>query len=174
MISRVATIVPMDIYRSYRSDKKQSHYVFVGRIVSFTALVIAMIFARPLLESFDQGFKFIQDFTGFFTPGIVVIFMLGIFWQMATANGAIAAAIGSFVLSCGFYYVFPDLPFMDRVGIVFLICLALAIVVSLMEKPIKHPQAVDIKEMDFSTSRSFNIQSLVVIFILIALYATWW
>ena len=100
--------------------------------------------------------------------------MLGLFWKKATANGAIAAAVGSFILSCGFYYMLPDLPFMDRVGIVFLICLALAIIVSLMGKQEDHPQAVDIRQMDFSTSRSFNIQSLMVICILIALYATWW
>ena len=174
MINSISTIFTMDIYSYYRSDKKQSHYVFVGRVVSFTALIVAMIFARPLLESFDQGFKFIQDFTGFFTPGIVVIFTLGIFWRRTTANGAIAAAVGSFVLSCAFYYMLPNLPFMDRVGIVFLLCFALAVIVSLMGKSIKHPQAVDLKEMDFSTSFSFNIQSLIVIFILIALYATWW
>ena len=174
MINSISTIFTMDIYSYYRPEKKQSHYVFIGRIVSFTSLLIAMIFARPLLESFDQGFKFIQDFTGFFTPGIVVIFMLGLFWKKATANGAIAAAVGSFILSCGFYYMLPDLPFMDRVGIVFLICLALAIIVSLMGKQEDHPQAVDIRQMDFSTSRSFNIQSLMVICILIALYATWW
>lgn len=174
MINSISTIFTMDIYSYYRSDKKQSHYVLVGRVVSFTALIVAMIFARPLLESFDQGFKFIQDFTGFFTPGIVVIFTLGIFWRRTTANGAIAAAMGSFVLSCAFYYMLPNLPFMDRVGIVFLLCFALAVIVSLMGKSIKHPQAVDLKEMDFSTSFSFNIQSLIVIFILIALYATWW
>lgn len=174
MINSISTIFTMDIYSYYRPEKKQSHYVFIGRIVSFTSLLIAMIFARPLLESFDQGFKFIQDFTGFFTPGIVVIFMLGLFWKKATANGAIAAAVGSFILSCGFYYMLHDLPFMDRVGIVFLICLALAIIVSLMGKQEDHPQAVDITQMDFSTSRSFNIQSLMVICILIALYATWW
>ncbi|MBL4836193.1 MAG: sodium/solute symporter, partial [Kordiimonadaceae bacterium] len=105
MMNSIATIFTMDIYSHYRKDKTQKHYVTVGRVVSTTALIIAMIFAQPLLGSFDQGFKFIQDFTGFFTPGIVVIFILGMFWKRATARGAIAAAIGSFLLSGAFYYL---------------------------------------------------------------------
>ena len=174
MINSISTIFTMDMYSYYNSEKSQTHYVTVGRMVSSIALIVAMVVAQPLLSSFDQGFKFIQDFTGFFTPGIVVIFMLGLFWKRATANGAIVAAIGSFILSCGFYYLLPDYPFMDRVGIVFLTCLVLAIVVSLLGKQIKHPQAVDIQEMDFSTSKSFNIQTFVFVIVLIALYATWW
>jgi SSS family solute:Na+ symporter len=174
MINSISTIFTMDLYSYYKPNKSQSHYVTVGRIVSFSALIIAMIFAKPLLSSFDQAFKFIQDFTGFFTPGIVVIFMLGLFWKRATANGAIVAAIGSFILSCAFYYLLPDFPFMDRVGVVFLICLALAIIISLIGKKEEHAQAVNIDEMDFSTSRSFNVQATIIILILIALYATWW
>lgn len=174
MINSISTIFTMDMYSSYRANRSESHYVFVGRIVSITALIIAMIVAKPLLSGFDQAFKFIQDFTGFFTPGIVVIFVLGLFWKKATANGAMAAAVGSFVLSCAFYYLLPDFPFIDRVGVVFLMCMALAIIISLMGKQIDHPQAVDVREMDFSTSRSFNIQALIIVLILVAFYATWW
>ena len=174
MINSISTIFTMDIYSHYRADKSQSHYVAVGRSVSIIALLVAMVCAQPLLASFDQGFKFIQDFTGFFTPGIVVIFILGLFWSRATANGAIVAAISSFVLSCIFYYVLPDFPFIDRVGLVFIICLALAVTISLCEKQESHSQAVNIKDVDFSTSRSFNIQSVIIILILIALYTTWW
>lgn len=174
MINSISTIFTMDIYSYYRPDRSQTHYVSVGRMVSLTALLLAMICARPLLASFDQGFKFIQDFTGFFTPGIVVIFILGLFWKRATAGGAIVAALGSFVLSCGFYYLLPDYPFMDRVGVVFIICLIMAVIVSLLGRQEQHVQAVDISEMDFSTSRSFNIQAAIIILILIALYATWW
>ncbi|WP_417318767.1 sodium/sugar symporter [Emcibacter sp.] len=174
MINSISTIFTMDLYSYYRPGKSQTHYVTVGRLVSVSALITAMIVAQPLLSSFDQGFKFIQDFTGFFTPGIVVIFLLGLFWKRATANGAVVAAVGSFIVSCLFYYFLPDFPFMDRVGVVFLICLALAIIVSLAGKKEFHEQAVDIRDMDFSTSRTFNLQALVIILILIALYATWW
>lgn len=174
MINSISTIFTMDMYSYYRANKSESHYVSVGRIVSITALIIAMIVAKPLLSGFDQAFKFIQDFTGFFTPGIVVIFVLGLFWKKATANGAMAAAVGSFLLSCAFYYLLPDYPFIDRVGVVFVICLALAIIISLMGKQVDHPQAVDVRDMDFSTSKSFNIQALIIVLILIAFYATWW
>jgi len=174
MINSISTIFTMDIYSYYQKNKSQTHYVTVGRLVSLSALITAMIFAQPLLSSFDQGFKFIQDFTGFFTPGIVVIFILGLFWRRATANGAIVAALGSFVLSCGFYYMLPDFPFMDRVGVVFLTCLALAVVVSLMGRQESHNEVVDMRDVDFSTSRTFNLQAGLIILILIALYATWW
>ncbi|MBL4836530.1 MAG: hypothetical protein JKY34_03045, partial [Kordiimonadaceae bacterium] len=126
------------------------------------------------LGSFDQGFKFIQDFTGFFTPGIVVIFILGLFWKRATARGAIAAAIGSFLLSGAFYYLLPNFPFIDRVGLVFLICTALAVGVSLSGEPESHKEAVDVATFDFSTSRSFNIQAGLIVLIVAALYITWW
>lgn len=174
MMNSVSTIFTMDIYSFYRKGKSQTHYVTVGRLVSLTALIVAMIAARPLLASFDQGFKFIQDFTGFFTPGIVVIFLLGLFWKRATATGAIVAAIGSFILSCAFYYLLPDYPFIDRVGVVFLACMAMAIVVSVMGKEETHSEAVDVADMDFSTSRTFNLQAGLIVLILIALYATWW
>ncbi|MEX0300516.1 MAG: sodium/sugar symporter, partial [Kordiimonas sp.] len=174
MMNSVSTIFTMDIYSHYKRDKEQTHYVTVGRLVSLSALIIAMIAARPLLASFDQGFKFIQDFTGFFTPGIVVIFLLGLFWKRATASGAIVAAIGSFVLSSAFYYMLPDYPFIDRVGVVFLACAAMAIIVSLMGKEEAHAEAVDVADMDFSTSRTFNLQAGLIILILIAFYTTWW
>jgi len=174
MMNSVSTIFTMDIYSFYRKGKKQKHYVTVGRIVSLSALIIAMIAARPLLASFDQGFKFIQDFTGFFTPGIVVIFLLGLFWQRATASAAIVAAVGSFILSSAFYYMLPDYPFIDRVGVVFLVCTVMAIVVSLMGKKETQTEAVALTDMDFSTSRTFNLQAGLIILILIALYATWW
>ena len=174
MMNSIATIFTMDVYSHYRKDKSQKHYVTVGRIVSITALSLALITAKPLLGSFDQGFKFIQDFTGFFTPGIVVIFILGLFWKRATAAGAIVAAIGSFVLSRAFYYLLPDYPFIDRVGLVFLICTVLAILVSLAGKPQEHAETVDIGDIDFSTSKTFNLQAGLIILILIALYTTWW
>jgi SSS family solute:Na+ symporter len=71
------------------------------------ALIVAMICAKPLLGNFDQAFQFIQEFTGFFTPGIVVIFLLGMFWKKMNATGAIAAALGSAVLSFVFYKWVP-------------------------------------------------------------------
>jgi L-arabinonolactonase len=83
--------------------------------------------AKPLLGGFDQAFQYIQEFTGFFTPGICVIFLLGMFWKRCTTTGALVAAIASVFLSTLFKLAWPSLPFMDRVGIVFLACLVIAV-----------------------------------------------
>jgi len=174
MTNSIATIFTMDIYAFYQKDRSQSHYVTVGRLVSFSALVIAMIFAKPLLGQFDQAFQYIQEFTGFFTPGIVVIFLLGMFWNKATAHSALAAAIGSALISFILKFFWPALPFMDRVGLVFLSCLALGVLISLVEGKGVQENAVDVKGINFSTTANFNVASIGVILILCALYATWW
>lgn len=174
MTNSIATIFTMDIYSFYKKDQSQQHYVFVGRVVSFSSLVIAMICAKPLLGNFDQAFQYIQEFTGFFTPGIVVIFLLGMFWKRATAHGALTAAIGSAILSFGLKMLWPELPFIDRVGVVFISCLALGILVTLFEKSGVQENAVDLEGIDFSTTRNFNISATGVVLILTALYATWW
>ncbi|MEJ2419545.1 MAG: sodium transporter, partial [Exilibacterium sp.] len=155
------------------------HLVAVGRVVSLTALVVAMLCAKPLLGSFDQAFQYIQEFTGFFTPGIVVLFLLGVFWNRATVNGALCAALGSAILSIVFYVFWPQLPFIDRVGLVFLLCLGAAIVVSLVESKGAenngvHKNAVDLSDVDMSTDGSFNFSAVSVALVLTAFYVAWW
>ena len=174
MTNSVSTIFTMDIYKDKRPNESQHHYVKVGRTVSFTALVIAMVAAKPLLGQFDQAFQYIQEFTGFFTPGIVALFVLGMFWKRTTANGGLVAALGSFLLSLLLRQVWPELPFIDRVGLVFLLCVALAVIVSLLEKKEAHPNAVELSEVSFATSKGFNVATLAVVIILVAFYTTWW
>eukprot|EP00903_Cladosiphon_okamuranus_P004255 g4253.t1 len=71
MMNSISTIFTMDIYRHLgNKDHSEKQLVKIGRIVSLTAMVIAMIVARPLLGKFDQAFQYIQEFTGFFTPGV--------------------------------------------------------------------------------------------------------
>lgn len=174
MINSISTIFTMDIYSSLVSSEKRADQVVVGRIVAISAMVIAMVCARPLLGNFDQAFQYIQEFTGFFTPGIVVIFVLGMFWKRTTALGALLAAIGSAVLSFAFKVGWPELPFIDRVGIVFLLCTGLAVGISLWQRADVQPGAVDLDEIDFKTTTGFNIAGVAVAVILAALYATWW
>jgi solute:Na+ symporter, SSS family len=175
MMNSISTIFTMDFYR-YLGDgeKSEQHLVLVGRTVSFTALVVAMLVAKPLLGKFPQAFQYIQNFTGFFTPGVVALFLLGIFWKRTTANAALGVAIGSFVLSLGFFFLWRSLPFLDRVGIVFLASIAIGIVITLVERAEPHPNAIDYEQVDTSTSSGFNFSALVIILILTALYATWW
>lgn len=174
MTNSVSTIFTMDIYKGSRPNESQAHYVKVGRVVSFVALIIAMVTAQPLLGKFDQAFQYIQEFTGFFTPGIVALFVLGMFWKKTTANGGLLAALGSFLLSLAFFQFWPELPFIDRVGIVFLLCVAVAVIVSLIENKGNHANAIELKEVAFKTTSGFNVASLAVIVLLVAFYTVWW
>ena len=69
-----------------------------------------------MLSGLDQAFQYIQEFTGFVSPGALSIFLAGFFYKRATANGALAAALGSFVFSFGLKFLFPGLPWMDRMA----------------------------------------------------------
>ena len=175
MTNSISTIFTMDMYKHFKpEDTSQKHLVTVGRAVAFSAMIIAMVVAKPLLGGFDQAFQYIQEFTGFFTPGIVAIFLLGFFYKKGTANGALWAAIGSFVLSLLFKLVWPELPFIDRVGLVFILCMLLGMAVSMMEKKGPHPDAIDYKAVDTHTTTGFNLASLVIVLMLAFLYTVWW
>jgi SSS family solute:Na+ symporter len=175
MTNSISTIFTMDMYKHFKpEDTSQSHLVTIGRTVAFSAMIIAMIVARPLLGNFDQAFQYIQEFTGFFTPGIVAIFLLGFFWKRTTANGALGAAIGSAVLSLGLKLAWPSLPFIDRVGLVFVACLLIGMLISRMEHGRDHPKAIDYAAVDTSTSSGFNWASLVIVLMLAGLYIAWW
>lgn len=174
MMNSIATISTMDIYRHFNPEANGQKLVAIGRIVAVVAIILAMLIAKPLLGNFKQAFQFIQEFTGFFTPGIVVLFLLGMFWKRTTASGALAAAISSFVLSFAAKIFWPELPFMDRVGLVFIACTILAAIISLSTKAAPAPKAIDLNEINFSTSGGFNIATVGVLLILIAFYATWW
>lgn len=174
MINSISTIFTMDIYSKIKPGKTQHHYVFIGRVAALLSLAIALCVAEPLLGKFDQAFQYIQEFTGFFTPGIVVIFILGMFWSKASSEAALTAAIGSAVFSFIFKVYAPLIPFMDRVGLVFLLCLVLCIFVSIVRPDKKRNTSVNLNDIDFDTKANFNIAALGIIIILVALYTTWW
>jgi Na+/proline symporter len=194
-INSIATIFTLDLYAKMKHVKTRAedgtdpdgkrmekHLVFVGRVVAVVSIVIALIVARPLLGKSDQAFQYIQEFTGFFTPGITVIFLLGLFWKRATEAGAIAAAVASVLLS--FVYWLPAqyggsaslnaVPFMHRMEIVFAASLVLAVVCSLVFPARGDANRVTMEGVTFKTPAVFNIGAVGVILILIALYATWW
>jgi SSS family solute:Na+ symporter len=199
-INSIATIFTLDVYAKFRRDPnapvqegdiadpaggslperspEQAHrereLVLVGRITAFAATAIAILVTRPLLGGFEQAFQFIQEFTGFFTPGIVVMFILGLFWGRATEAGAIVAGVSSVLLSYLAREFWPDLPFIDRMGLVFLAALALAVIVSLARPAAKASNLITMEGVSYRTPASFNIGALGVVLVLIALYATWW
>ena len=174
MCNSISTIFTVDLLPALVSEQRlKGHRVGLGRVVSVVAMLIAMVVAQPLLGKFDQAFQYIQEFTGFFTPGIVAIFLLGMFWRGATATGALVAAVGSAVLSVAFKLGWPTLPFIDRVGLVFLLCMLLAVVWSILrpQSHVDHPMP---EASDFATDASFNISALLVVLILVFFYAVWW
>ena len=174
-INSTATIFTLDIYKHLRKDADEAHLVRTGRAAAAVAVLLAALTAKPLLGRFDQAFQYIQEFTGFFTPGICVIFLLGMFWRRTTTAAALAAAIGSAGVSLAFKLLWPALPFMDRVGLVFLIATALAVALSLASsQPTASRNAITLEGVSTKTSTLFNIAAVGVILILIALYATWW
>jgi len=173
-INSVATIFTLDFYAKRNAEASEAQLVRVGRIAACAAIVAAILTARPLLGGFDQGFQYIQEFTGFFTPGIVVIFLLGLFWKRANEAGAIAATLGSFALSIVLKLAWPSLPFMDRIGLVFLLALALAVALSLLTRSRAERDYIETADVSYATPRAFNSSSLAVIAILIALYAAFW
>jgi len=152
----------------------ERHLVLVGRITACVALALALITARPLLGHSDQAFQYIQEYTGFFTPGITVIFLLGLFWKRASEAGAIAAAVGSFILSLVMKFATPDFPFMNRMLVTFFVTLALAVVMSLVWPNAANRNRIDTANVNYKTSTGFNAAAAAVVMILVALYATWW
>ncbi len=184
-INSIATIFTLDLYAKARGieslaeasvgrDRQERHLVSVGRAAAVVATVIALFTARPLLGNSDQAFQFIQEFSGFFTPGITVIFLLGLFWKRASEAGAIAAAVASVALSYVFKTLTPELPFLDRMGLVFLISLALAVALSFLVPARAGRDRITMQGVTYRTTTGFNVASAAVVAILIALYATWW
>ena len=174
MCNSISTIFTVDVAPSLGMESDGGvRSVTLGRIVAIVAMGIAMVAAKPLLGNFEQAFQYIQEFTGFFTPGIVAIFMLGLFWARTTATAALIAAIASAALSLYFKLAWPELPFMDRVGLVFLLCVAIGVMWSLA-RPQSQAGFVDPAGVSFSTTQGFNVSAVLVTLILVFFYTVWW
>lgn len=135
MFNSTSTIFTMDIYKQFinkeASDKK---LVSVGRMTSVAALVLAVIAVYPIMGAADQAFQIIQEYSGFVYPGVVVIFGLGLLWKRASGVAAVVAAIGTFAFSVLFKFMMPEVPFLLRMGYVFIALVILFIGLSLMSK----------------------------------------
>ncbi|MBG7611542.1 sodium/sugar symporter [Polaribacter sp. BAL334] len=184
MLNSTSTIFTMDIYKQYinktASDKAT---VNMGRISAFVALIIACIMA-PLLGNLDQAFQFIQEYTGVVSPGILAVFLLGLFWKKTTNKGAIIGALVSIPIAMYFKVapkgwstssLFVDVPFMDQMGYTLLLTmLVIGLVSYFQHKGADDKKGIDITKELFKTSPLFNIGSFAIILILVALYAAFW
>ena len=191
MTNAIGTIFTEDIYKPYFLKGNNDHSVKVYRIAVALSLLIAVVIA-PFLGDFNQLFTYIQAFTGIISPGILTIFLFGIFWRKTTNKAAIWGVIVPFFVSLGlkateliyvnnhgpastFYRPFYVLPYQQQM-IVALICSALiVIIVSLIEgKGKDSPGAISLHLPMFKTSRKFNISAMIISLILIFLYWFFW
>lgn len=174
MVNSTATIFSMDIYKQLiKKDASESQLVLTGRIASAVALIIAVLIA-PSLSSLEQAFQFIQEFTGFISPGIFAIFIFGLFWKKATANSALWAAVLTIPLSLGIKAFIPGLPFLNRMGAVFLILSAIVVGITLIESKGDDAKAIKVEKGLFHTDNIFNVGAIGIFAILAVMYIRFW
>ena len=177
MLNSTSTIFTMDIYREYfnkNADDKTT--VRVGRITAAVALIIAATIA-PMLGGLDQIFQYIQEYTGMVSPGILAVFLLGLFWKKSTNNAAIWGVLASLAIALFFKFVpIPGLePWMHQMGLTFILTSIIIIVISYLEgKGADNPKGITLSKELFKTSPLFNIGAFAVMIILVALYAMFW
>lgn len=170
----ISTIFVLDLYKKYfKQDATETHLVNVGKVAIVVAMIIAIIMA-PQLSRFDQAFQFIQDFTGLISPGVVAIFLLGMFWKKANGLAALVAALLTLPLGLGFNEWMPTIPFLHRMGYVFAILVAVMVVIS-VAKPKKPGEGeVEVTTDMFKISGGFAAGVLLISGILAALYIVYW
>ncbi|TVQ85007.1 MAG: sodium/glucose cotransporter, partial [Bacteroidetes bacterium] len=165
----------MDIYKPYFSKRTDgSDLVFVGRIAVMVALAIA-VFVAPALEAMPQMFQYIQEYTGVVSPGILAVFLMGLFYKKATSTGAIVGVISSIPVALALKWLPVEMPFLDQMFYTCIITMAVIAMVSLVTaKYDEHPKAIALPRETFITSKNFNIAAYAVMIILVALYAVFW
>jgi len=177
MLNSTSTIFTMDIYREYinkNADDKTT--VKVGRITAAVALIIAVMIA-PLLGGLDQAFQYIQEYTGMVSPGILAVFLLGLFWKKTTNNAAIWGVLASLVIALFFKFVpVPGMePWMHQMGMTFLLTTAIIMGISYLEgKGKDYPKGIELSKELFKTTPQFNIGAFIVMIILVVLYSVFW
>ncbi len=136
MINSTSTIFTVDIYKTYfKKDADDRHMVRIGRIVAMVALLIAILVA-PLLNSLGQAFQYIQEYTGFIYPGVVVVFFMGLFWRQATNKAALWTALITIPLGVAFKFLFPETPWMMRMGYVFIVLCFVATLITFFDRKV--------------------------------------
>ncbi|HEX2846568.1 MAG TPA: sodium/sugar symporter [Chitinophagaceae bacterium] len=197
----IATIFTLDIYKKkINVDADEKKMVWVGRTTVIIAMVIAVLIAPLLGIDKKGGFEFIQEYTGFVSPGIFAMFILGFFWKKTTSAAAMFATIGGFALSVLFkvlptwtnlewlsQYGFSkqvaqkdgsmlyEIPFLDRMGFVFVICVLVMIAISLYQtRRGVVAKGLEVDSKMFKMSPGFLVGALIVCGILTALYTIYW
>ena len=178
----ISTIFSLDIYKKYfNKEASERKMVLVGRWAVVIAMVIAAI-VTPALKSLDQAYQFIQEYVGFISPGVLAIFLLGLFWKKTTANAAMAGALLTIPISTVLKFLpvwtngaFPDFPFLDRMSITFVSILLVMIAMSLINpKKENDTHTIEVDKSMFRITTGFAIGSIIIMGILLALYTVFW
>lgn len=177
MLNSTSTIFTMDIYKQYiNKNANDKTTVNVGRISAAVALIIAVIMA-PLLGGIDQAFQFIQEWTGVVSPGILAVFILGLFWKKTTNNAAIWGALLSIPIALLLKYI-PIAalePWMHQMGLTAVITMFVIIVMSYIQNKGKDDEkGITLTNELFKTSPLFNIGSVVICIVTATLYCLFW
>ncbi len=192
----IATIFTLDVYKkAINPEANESKLVIIGKATVIITMILGVIIA-PHLGIEKGGFKYIQEYTGFVSPGIFAMFLLGFFWKKTTSNAALFATIGGFIMSCilkflpewtdlsflhpaGFAVQNADgiyeIPFLDRMGFVFVFCLIGMYLISMVENS-KGDRAhgLEVDKSMFKTHPAFTAGSLIIFGVLVALYTMFW
>lgn len=184
MLNSTATIFTMDIYKPYiEKTASENKLVKVGRISATVALVIA-VFLAPQLRNLGQVFQYIQEYTGVVSPGILAVFMLGLFWKKTTNSAAIWGVLASIPIALYFKIgtngwidgsFFLELPFMHQMFITWILTMLIMVAISYIEtRGADHPKAIVITKNLFKTGPAFNIGAFAIMLIVAMLYAIFW
>jgi len=188
MLNSTSTIFTMDIYRPYINPKAtDKQTVSVGRITAAASLVIAL-FIAPQLNNLGQVFQYIQEYTGVVSPGILAVFMLGLFWERTTNKAAIWGIVISIPIALYFKAgpngwfegsatdsLFVVLPFMKQMMATFILTMTVIAGLSYIElKGAKDSKGIKLSRQLFETGRKYNISAMTVIALVAVLYIVFW
>ena len=178
----ISTIWSLDIYKKYfNKEAPDRKVVRIGRWAVIISMVIAALIT-PALRSLDQAYQFIQEYAGFLSPGVLAIFLLGMFWKRTTAAAALVGAVITIPVSTVLKFLpswtggaFPDYPFLDRMTITFFTVALVMILISLVwKKSEKDRHTIEVDKAMFKVNPSFVIGSVIICGILAALYTIFW
>lgn len=175
MFNSTSTLFTMDIYKKYiNKDASDKKLVSVGRLTSLAALVIAAVAVEPLLGSLDQAFQYIQEYSGFIYPGIIVVFGLGLLWKRASSRAAVWTAIITIPLGVLFKIFLGGVPFQLRAGYIFIILLAFFVLMSLVDKKFVAVELPEQKDRETMVKWARRMGFAGLFFVVLALVVIVW
>ena len=175
MLNSTSTIFTMDIYKPFiNKTASERSLVIVGRLAAGAALLIAVLMA-PVLGNIPQMFQYIQEYTGLVSPGILAVFLMGLFWKKTTNNGAIVGVIASIGIALLLKNPAVDLPWMDQMFYTLIITMVIIAGVSMTRSENDDdPKGIPMTAKLFKTGPVFNISAYIILTILAVLYTVFW